>query len=112
MTKGKGTMTALNDLCGINFKLQKVTQGGNIFTGNGKVCLLKPVNREYSGTIKKPLYYLNLLLNGKSQYLSGLFATNDSMIFSADYKDSLGIKHIVKIAFSDAGKAMTVKAAA
>ncbi|HEY4964476.1 MAG TPA: hypothetical protein VIH90_07335 [Candidatus Saccharimonadales bacterium] len=51
-------MASLNELCGIDFKLQKVTQGGNIFTGNGKVCLLKPVNREYSGTVKKPQYYL------------------------------------------------------
>ena len=105
-------MEALNELCGIEFKLQKVTQGGNIFTGNGKVCLLKPVNREYSGTVKKPQYYLNLLLNGRSEYLTGLFATNDASVFSGDYKDALGIKHIVKVSFADAGKAMLVKAAA
>jgi hypothetical protein len=105
-------MATLNDLCGINFKLQKVTQGGNIFTGNGKVCLLKAVNREYTGVIKKPLYYLNLLLNGKSEYLTGLFATKDAAVFSGDYRDALGIKHIVKVSFQDAGKAMLVKAAA
>ena len=105
-------MATLNELCGIDFKLQKVTQGGNIFTGNGKVCLLKPVNREYSGTVKKPQYYLNLLLNGRSEYLTGLFATNDATVFSGDYKDALGIKHIVKVSFTDTGKAMLVKAAA
>jgi hypothetical protein len=104
-------MTKLNDLCGINFTLQKATQGGNIFTGNKHVCLLKPVNRDYIGTIKKPLYYLNLLMNGKSEYLTGLFATNDESIFSGDYKDTLGIKHIVKLHFSDAGKSMQIKAA-
>lgn len=104
-------MATLNDLCGINFTLQKATQGGNIFIGEKHVCLLKPVNREYTGTIKKPLYYLNLLMNGKSEYLTGLFATNDESIFSGDYKDALGIKHIVKLYFADAGKAMQIKAA-
>jgi len=104
-------MATLNELCGIDFKLQKVTQGGNIFTGNGKTCFLKPVNREYTGTIKKPLYYLNILLNGKSEYLTGLFATKDAAVFSGDYRDALGIKHIVKLSFADAGKAMQIKAA-
>lgn len=105
-------MASLNELCGIEFKLQKVTQGGNIFTGNGKVCLLKPVNREYKGTVKKPQYYLSVIESGRSEYLTGLFATNDSSVFSGDYKDALGVKHIVKVSFADSGKAMLVKAAA
>lgn len=104
-------MANLKDLTGINFKLVNTTQAGNIFAGDNQTLLLKPVNREYSGTIKKPQYYLNLLLNGKSEYLSGLFSTNNDMVFSADYKDALGIKHIVKIAFADAGKALMIKAA-
>jgi hypothetical protein len=53
-----------------------------------------------------------LLLNGKSEYLSGLFATNDALVFSADYKDGLGMKHLVKIAFAAGGKALTIKVAA
>lgn len=92
------------------FNLQKVYRGGNIVTGN--VCLLKPVNREYSGTSKKPQYYLNLLLNGRSEYLTGLFATHDDTVFNGDYRDALGIKHIVKVSFADSGKAMAIKAAA
>lgn len=102
----------LKDLTGINFKLVNVTQAGNIFAGDNQTLLLKPVNREYSGKTKKPQYYLNLIQNGRSEYLSGLFATNDDMVFSADYKDFLGIKHLVKIVFADSGKALSIKAAA
>jgi hypothetical protein len=100
-------MAAINDLCDINFKFQKVTQGGNIFTGNGKICLLKPINREYSGTIKKPIYYLNW----HSKYLTGLFATNNATEYSDNYKNALSIKPIVRVAFTDTDKTMMVKAA-
>jgi hypothetical protein len=101
-------MATLQDLIGINFDLVNTTQAGNIFVGDKITCLLKPVNRDYSGTIKKPVYYLNLMDKGKNDYLSGLFATNDDMVFSADYKDALGIKHIVLITFSDAGKSLQI----
>lgn len=104
-------MTGLNELQSIKFSLVKSTTLGNIFAGDGKTCLLKPVNREYNGTAKKPLYYLNLLTNGKSTYLSGLFATGDSETFSADYRDKVGMKHLVKIRFTDAGKQMTIDGA-
>jgi len=101
-------MSNIKDLIGINFNLVKTTQAGNIFAGNKITCLLKPVNREYKGTVKKPQYYLSVIESGRSEYLSGLFATNDAMTFSADYKDGLGIKHLVKIAFGDAGKRMAI----
>jgi hypothetical protein len=91
------------------FNLQKAHRGGNIVTGN--VCLLKPVKCEYSGTSKKPPYYLNLLLKGRNEYLTSLYATNDANLFSGDYKDNLGIKPIVKVIFQDAGKSMQFKAA-
>ena len=103
-------MAGLDELQHIKFSLTKCTTIGNIFTGNGKTCLLKPVNREYKGTAKKPLYYLNLLMNGKSTYLSGLFPTGDPSTFSADYRDKVGMKHLVKIRFSEAGKQMTIDA--
>ncbi|MCX7087953.1 MAG: hypothetical protein NTV00_07865 [Methylococcales bacterium] len=98
----------LKSLFDIDFKLVKVAQAGNIFSGGKITCLLKPVNRDYQGTTKKPVYYLSVIENGLSQYLSGLFATGDDMVFSADYKDSLGVKHIVRIAFADGGKALTI----
>lgn len=104
-------MATLQTLIGKNFNLVKCTQAGNIFSGFNQTLLLKPVNRDYTGTIKKPLYYLNLLLNGKSEYLTGLFATKDAAVFSGDYRDALGIKHLVKLSFADAGKAMQIKAA-
>lgn len=101
-------MISIKDLIDIEFRLIKTTQAGNIFSGSGKTCLLKPVNRAYKGSIKKPLYYISAIESGISAYLSGLFSTSDPMLFSADYKDDLGIKHIVKIAFSDSGKSMKV----
>jgi hypothetical protein len=101
-------MSNIKDLIGINFNLVKTTQAGNIFAGNKITCLLKPVNRAYAGTIKKPQYYLSVIESGRSEYLSGLFATNNDMVFSADYKDGLGIKHLVKISFADAGQAMAI----
>jgi hypothetical protein len=98
----------IKDLIDIDFKLVKTTQAGNIFSGNKITCLLKPVNREYKGTVKKPQYYLSVIESGRSEYLSGLFATNNDMVFSADYKDMLGIKHLVKISFANAGQAMAI----
>lgn len=104
-------MATLQNLLGKTFNLVKSTQAGNIFSGFNQTLLLKPVNRDYGGKTKKPLYYLNSLENGKSEYLTGLFATANDVVFSGDYKDSLGLKHIVKVVFSDSGKTMTVKAA-
>jgi len=101
-------MSNIKDLIDIDFKLVKTTQAGNIFSGNKITCLLKPVNREYKGTVKKPQYYLSVIESGRSEYLSGLFATSNDMVFSADYKDGLGIKHLVKISFGDAGQSMTI----
>lgn len=103
-------MSSIKDLIDIDFKLVKTTQAGNIFSGNKITCLLKPVNRDYIGTTKKPQYYLSVIESGRSEYLSGLFATNDDMVFSADYKDGLGMKHLVKIAFGDSGKLMQIHA--
>jgi hypothetical protein len=103
--------TTLSALCGIEFKLVKATQAGNIFAdSNRNVLLLKAVNRDYRGTIKKPIYYLNKLEKGRSEYLTGLFATNDETVFSGDYKDSLGLKHLVKVCFADGGKLLKVTA--
>jgi len=98
----------IKDLVDIDFKLVKTTKAGNIFSGEKITCLLKPVNRAYKGAVRKPLYYLSVIESGRSEYLSGLFATNNDMVFSADYRDGLGIKHLVKIAFADAGKSMTI----
>ena len=84
------------------FSTIKSYPGGNIFAGGNQTVLLKPVNREYSGTVKKTHYYLNLLLNGCSEYLTVLFATNDAGVFSGNHKDALGIKPIMKVSFADA----------
>lgn len=101
-------MATLQALLGKDFNLVKSTQAGNIFAGFNQTLLLKSVNRDYVGVLKKPLYYLNRIEKGKSEYLSGLFATHDETVFSADYKDTLGMKHIVRIAFTDGGKQLKV----
>lgn len=98
----------LKDLIGISFKKVKTLNSGNIYTGSGLTLFLKPTDREYSGKAKKPTHYLSQLENGKSTYLSGLFPTVESTIFSADYKDNLGVKNLVKICFSDGGDNMQV----
>lgn len=101
-------MATLQVLLGKDFNLVKTTQAGNIFSGFNQTLLLKPVNRDYAGTVKKPLYYLNRIEKGKSEYLTGLFATRDESIFSGDYKDGIGLKHMVKVCFADGGKQLKV----
>lgn len=104
-------MTTLQNLPGKTFYLVKSTPAGNIFADSNRiVLLLKAVNRDYGGKTKKPLYYLNRIENGKSEYLTGLFATSDSRVFSGDYKDALGLKHLVKVIFADGGKLLKVTA--
>lgn len=100
----------LNDLINKTLKLVKTTQAGNIFTFDKLTVLLKPVNRDFLGKSKKPLYYLSAIENGKAEYLSGLFATNDDATFSGDYKDGIGLKHIVHVVFAAGGAEFTVKA--
>lgn len=104
-------MTTLNDLKGLTLNRVKTTQAGNIFTDGKITCLLKPTDRAFEGTSRKPAYYLSALSGGKSQYLSGMFKTSDDLVFSADFKDALGIKHIVHIVFGNNGKTMTVRSA-
>ena len=98
----------LQDLIGISFKKVKTLNKGNIYSGHDLTLFLKPTDHEYSGKTKKPTHYLSQLENGTSTYLSGLFPTAESAIFSADYKDDLGVKHLVKICFSDQGNIMEV----
>jgi len=100
----------MKHLIGKTFQLVKVTQAGNIFAVDRITLLLKPVNRTYNDKTKKPLYYLSEIKNGTSSYLSGLFATDNETVFSGDYKDGLGMKHIVHIRFSDVGKRFSVVA--
>jgi len=94
-------MTTLKDFCDTELKLVKVTQSGNIFANGKQTCLLKPVNRQYEGVKSKPLYFIEALENNKAIYLSGLFKTKHRYVFSGDFKDELGLKHMVKLKFSE-----------
>jgi hypothetical protein len=97
------------DILGITFKKVKTLNSGNIYAGSGLTLFLKATDREYSGKAKKPSHYLSQLENGTSTYLSGLFPTDESAIFSADYKDDIGVKHLVKICFTDQGNSMVIE---
>lgn len=99
----------LQDLIGIPFKRVNTLNSGNIYSGDGITLFLKPTDRDFSGKTKKPSHYLSSLQNGKSTYLSGLFPTSESGIFSADFKDELGVKHLVKIQFSGGGDGMVIQ---
>jgi len=104
-------MTTLIDFLDTELKLVKVTKKGNIFANGNKICLLKPVNRQYDGVKNKPLYFIESLESGKATYLSGLFKTKERYVFSCDYKDELGLKHMVKLKFSDDAEIIQIRAA-
>ena len=99
----------LSNLTGKKFNRIKTTAGGNIYSDGDLICYLKPVTTSRQTKNKKPVYYLSLLDNGHSTYLSGLFKTDSDAVFSADYSDSLAVKHMVKIIFSDTGETMDVQ---
>ena len=104
-------MTTLKDFIDTELSLVKVTKSGNIFADGNKTCLLKPVNRQYEGVKNKPLYFIEALENGKATYLSGLFKTKERYVFSGDFKDELGLKHMVKLKFSDDAETILINAA-
>ena len=103
-------MTSLREFIGYNLKLIKTTKNGNVFSDSKhRICLLKPVNREFTGVKKKPVFYIQSLDQGKATYLSGLFETNEHLVYSGDYKDALGFKHLVHVSFSPDAKTIKIE---
>ena len=74
-----------------------------------QVFMLKKVDREYTGTRKSPIYYLQELRKGKAFYVSGVFGTKRENIFSFDIKDALGVKNYYYIVARNGGETLEIK---
>ena len=69
----------------------------------GHMLLVRSVNRKYAGSKKAPTMYLKHKdISGEEfVYLSGLFTTNKTDIFSFDIKNRFGAKAFYKCSFID-----------
>ena len=77
----------------------------------GERLEVKAVNRQYAGRTKKPVYFLSRHNPSKKKfdYISGLFATKQPLVFSYDTRDALGVKHIKVCEFSENGDSITLQ---
>lgn len=73
--------------------------------------LVKPVSRTFTNAKgKKPVYYVSVSSDGSQfRYYSGLFPTTKGNVFTADKKDSLGLKVLQKFEFSSDGEKLTIE---
>jgi len=84
--------------------LKRVKGGVYIDETTGQKYLLRPVDRDYEGVKKKPIYFIDRLTDeGKAKYMSGLFPTKNDDIYSYDIKDRFGIKTYMIARFKDDG---------
>jgi hypothetical protein len=93
------------------FKKSGANITASIYVSDDKEKLiLLPVNRSYNQT-KKPVFYLKRGKgNQKPEYLSGLFATKDSAVFSGDTKNPItGVKQLFKVTFQDGGETLVLE---
>ena len=77
---------------------------GDIYENEqGHLLLVRSVNRKYAGSKKAPTMYLQHkdISEEKFVYLSGLFTTNKTDIFSFDVKNRFGAKAFYKCSFID-----------
>jgi hypothetical protein len=92
-------------------KIYKRISAGMYQNETGDKLEVKAVNRQYSGTIKKPKYFLSRFNPSKKKfdYISGLFKTSKPLIFSYDIRDQLGVKYIHTCEFSPDGDSITLQ---
>ena len=84
--------------------LKRVKGGVYSDETTGQKYLLRPVDRDYEGVKKKPIYFIDRLTDeGKVKYMSGLFPTKNENIYSYDIKDRFGIKIYMIARFKDDG---------
>jgi hypothetical protein len=78
---------------------------------NGEKIAVRPVNREYAGNTKKPVYFISRYnkTSKRFEYISGLFKTKQERTFSYDLKDDLGIKVLQVCQFSEGGDTITLQ---
>jgi hypothetical protein len=88
---------------------KRVSAGYYVSDTGGKIAI-KPVNREYAGRVKKPVYFASKYnpATKKYVYLSGFFRTKEPGVFSWDLKDEFGIKVLQVCLFSEGGETITL----
>ena len=85
----------------------KRISAGTYRAEDGSIIRLAPVDRKYECK-KAPVYFLQKIVNGKAQYLSGVFKTTKPDTFSADRKDSLGVKTFYEIRAKNNGEELEI----
>lgn len=77
----------------------------------GEKIQIRPVNREYAASTKKPVYFMSRYnkTSKKMDYVSGMFRTKQERLFSYDLKDELGIKVLQVCQFSKNGDSITLQ---
>ncbi len=90
----------------ITGRLKRIS-AGTYKDNRDDIWRLVPVDREYSCN-SKPIYYLQKIKNSKAQYVSGVFQTMKENVFSADIKDSLGVKKYYEIQALNNGEELVI----
>ncbi len=85
-------------------KTKSMAIGEEYAGSDGNRYLLRAVNREYSGTVRKPVYFLECWTGGKWIYLSGLFPTGRAGVFSLDIRDAIGVRKLYTLTVADGGE--------
>lgn len=96
----------------MTLKRTGTARGAVFYQGDdGKKYQLRQVNRAYEGRAKPPTYYLELVDGvGKAHYLSGLFPTKYTGVYSLDLKDEVtGCRLMYDARFSMGGEVVEVK---
>lgn len=87
-------------------------RGAVFYQGDdGKKYQLRQVNRAYEGRAKPPTYYLELVDGtGKAHYMSGLFPTKSTGVYSLDLKDGVtGCRLMYDARFSMGGELVEIQ---
>lgn len=84
-------------------KTKSTALGEQYEATDGTRYLLRAVNRDYAGTVKKPVYYLESWTGGKWVYLSGLFPTGRPGVFSLDIRDAIGVRKLHTLTVTEDG---------
>jgi len=91
-------------------KLQKTgdAKGASFYQGDdGQLYQVRAVTREYPGRKSPPVYFLERLVGGKPEYISGLFRTPKADTFSYDLKDGItGIRVMYDARFTGQGETL------
>jgi phage-related protein len=92
--------------------LKRVKGGVYSDETTGQKYLLRPVDRDYEGVKKKPIYFIDRLTDeGKVKYISGLFETQKQGVYSLDFKDEItGMKTLYFAEFKEGGEVLYIRA--